>query len=659
MMVSVDAVALKALEALRPPRRLRLSEWADEKFYLSAESAADPGRWRTLPYQREPMDAITDPRIEQVTFMKSARVGFTKILNAAVGYYMEQDPCPIMIVQPTIEDAQGYSKEEIAPMLRDCPALAGRVSEAKSRDSDNTILHKTFPGGSLSLVGANSGRGFRRVSRRVVGFDEVDGYPLSAGVEGDPIKLGIRRTEYYWNRKIIAGSTPLLAGLSRIERLFLAGDQRRYYVPCTQCGHMDYLVFQREASEDGEPAGHFMHWPKGHPEQAHFTCRSCGGHIDHSEKRAIIQAGEWRGHAPFTGHASFHIWAAYSYSPNATWGQLAAEFLEANTGGPDQLKTFVNTVLGETWQERGDAPEWERLYQRREPYRVGTCPKGVLFLTAGVDVQKTRFVYEVVGWGRGKTSWSVDQGIIEGDTADVSDKGPWPSLSALLQRRYLTYTGAELPILRLAIDSGYNTQTVYNWARQKPLTQVIAVKGVDSGNVLVSTPSPVDVSANGRKLKRGYRVWPLAVNIAKSELYGWLQLQPLTDEQRAAGAREAPGFCHFPEHGEEYFRQLTAEQLVKRRARSGFVRLTWEPIPGRENHVLDCRVYARAAAAVVGLDRFQESDWSLLEQRIGHTPDPGPVVTPAPAAPAQAAPVSTQKRTWIQPRTGGWLKGRR
>jgi len=661
MMVSVDAIALKALAALRPPRRLHLSEWADEKFYLSAESAADPGRWKTLPYQREPMDAITDSRIEQVTFMKSARVGFTKILNAAVGYYMEQDPCPIMIVQPTIEDAQGYSKEEIAPMLRDCPALAGLVSEAKSRDSDNTILHKTFRGGSLSLVGANSGRGFRRVSRRVVGFDEVDGYPLSAGVEGDPIKLGIRRTEYYWNRKIIAGSTPLLAGLSRIERLFLAGDQRRYYVPCTQCGHMDYLVFQREAAEDGEPAGHFMHWPKGHPEQAHFICRDCGGVIDHADKRRIIEAGEWRAHAPFAGHASFHIWAAYSYSPNATWGQLAAEFVEANAGGPDQLKTFVNTVLGETWQERGEAPEWERLYQRRESYAVGSCPKGVLFLTAGVDVQKTRFVYEVVGWGRGKTSWSGDHGIIEGDTADVSDKGPWPALSALLERRYRAHTGAELPILRLAIDSGFNTQTVYNWARQKPLTQVLAVKGVDSGNVLVSAPSTVDVSANGRKLKRGYRVWPVAVNIAKSELYGWLQLQPLTDEQRAAGLREAPGFCHFPEHGEEYFRQLTAEQLVKRRARTGFVRLVWEPIPGRENHVLDCRVYARAAAAVIGLDRFQESDWATLEQRIGQPVEPPPAPsTPVGPPPVRQAPAAAPRTSaWIQPRSGGWLKGRR
>ncbi len=664
MMASVDTVVLDALRSLRPPPRLDLSDWADQHFYLSAESAAEPGRWKTLPYQREPMNAITDPRVETVTFMKSARIGFTKMLNATVGYHMHQDPCPIQVVQPTVEDAEGYSKEELAPMLRDCQVLADLMPDGKTRDSNNTILHKTFRGGSLSVVGANSGRGFRRVSRRVMAFDETDGYPLSAGNEGDPIKLGIRRTEYYWNRKIILGSTPLLSGLSVIERSFLAGDQRRYYVPCTQCGHMDYLVFQREATEEGQPIGHFMHWPKGHPEAAHFVCRACGGMIEHQDKRAIVAAGEWRPHAEFTGHASFHCWAAYSSSPNASWAQIATEFIEANAGGPDHLKTFVNTVLGETWQERGEAPDWLRLYERREPYAIGTCPSGVLFLTAGVDVQKTRFVYEVVGWGRGKTSWSVDQGIIEGDTSDMSPAGPWPELNALLDRSYQV-NGVPLSIVRLAIDSGFNTQTVYNWARQHPLSRVIAVKGVDTASVLVGTPSVVDVQASGKKLKRGYRVWSVAGHIAKTELYGWLKLGLPTDEAREAGAVEPPGYCHFPQHGEEYFKQITAEQLVRRRTRTGFVKLTWEPIPGRENHVLDCRVYARAAAAVVGIDRFQESDWLKLERMVGFqkVEAAAPVVAetsptrepmrPTPTAPARAI---QRRPNWLGRRAGNWLK---
>jgi phage terminase large subunit GpA-like protein len=662
--IAVREREVQARQALRPPRRLKLSEWADEHFYLSAESAADPGRWKTIPYQREPMDAISDPTVEQVSFMKSARVGYTKMLNAAVGYHIHQDPCPVQVVQPTLEDASGYSKEEIAPMLRDCPVFSDILAPSKTRDSDNTILHKVFRGGSLSIVGANSGRGFRRVSRRVMAFDETDGYPLSAGVEGDPIKLGIRRTEYYWNRKIIAGSTPTLAGLSRIERLFLAGDQRRYYVPCTECGHMDFLVFRQETTEEGEPVGHFMHWPSGHPESAHFVCRECGGVIEHQDKRAIVAAGEWRAHAPFTGHASFHIWAAYSYSPNATWGQLAKEFLEANTGGPDQLKTFVNTVLGETWQEKGEAPEWERLYHRREDYTRGTCPDGVLFLTAAVDVQKNRLVYEVVGWGRGKESWSIDYDVIAGDTSDASEKGPWPQIDALLARSFPSASGANLTILRMAVDSGDQTQTVYGWARRHPLTQVIAVKGFPSGSAIVGAPSKVDVAWDGKRLKRGYLMWPVVGSIAKSELYGWLRLGLPTGEAMASGAPTPPGYCHFPEYGEEYFKQLTAEHLIRSRSRNGRVRMEWQPIPGRENHVLDCRVYARAAAAVVGLDRFKESDWRKLERHIGiyrrelppgtEVERPGPVPPPMGASPAQP-----KKPNWIPRRPGSWLGGGR
>jgi phage terminase large subunit GpA-like protein len=641
----------------RPPRRLKLSAWADEHYYLSAESAAEPGRWHTLPYQRGIMDAFSDPRIEQVSVMKSARVGYTKCLNALVGYYMHQDPCPIMVVQPTLEDAKGHSREEIAPMLRDCPTLAALVPEARSKDADNTILQKLFPGGSLSLVGANSARGFRRVSRKVVLFDEIDGYPPSAGAEGDQIKLGLRRTDYYWDRKIGYGSTPTVASRSRIERLFEAGDQRRYYVPCPHCAAMQVLQFKQ------------FRWPPGRPMDAVYLCLDCGAEIDHSQKRAMVEAGEWRPGPhpqfpsvpvpdPFHGHASFHIWAAYSFSPNATWGQLCAEFVDAEKK-PDELKTFVNTVLGETWQEKGDAPEWERLYQRREAYAIGTAPLGVLFLTADVDVQKDRLVYEIVGWGRGKESWSIDAGVLVGDVATAEAQ---KHLDALLDRTIPSESGVLLPIGMLAIDSGYNTQAVYNWARRHALTKVIAVKGVDTSNVLVGTPRPVDVSVSGHVMRRGYRVWPVSSKVAKSELYGWLKLQPPTDEARAAGETCPPGFCHHPEYGEEYFKQLTAEQLVPHRKRNGFTVYEWEQIPGRENHYLDTRVYARAAAAVVGIDRFSEADWCELERDAGQEqlalpladgaadPEQAGATSPAPGA----SPPSVGSRAWLS-RRRRWL----
>ena len=641
----LEQVGRAALAAWRPPPRLSLSEWADEHFHLSAESAAEPGRWRTLPYQRAILDAFTNPDVEQVSVIKSARVGWTKMMNVVVAYYMVQDPCPIMIVQPTVEDAEGYSKEEIAPMIRDVPVLAELMPEAKARDSGQTILHKLFPGGSVSMVGANSGRGFRRVSRKVVLFDEVDGYPPSAGTEGDQIKLGIRRSEYYWDRKIGAGSTPLIAGTSRIAELFAKGDQRRYYVPCPHCGHMDYLVFRR----DGTEQGHYMQWPDDEPEKAYFVCRGNGCVIEHEHKRAMVEAGEWRAQAPFKGHASFHIWAAYSYSPNASWGQIASEFVEANGEGPEKLKTFVNTVLGETWQDRGDAPDWLRLYQRRERYPIGEVPEGVVFLTAGIDVQKDRLVYEVVGWGAGKRSWSIDSGILPGDTSTESG-APWQALDELLGRAWQSADGQALSIRMLAVDSGYNTQTVYNWCRRHAMSRVIACKGVPTANVLIGTPTKVDVSVRGKRLSRGYKVWPVGVNIAKNELYGWLRLDAPTTE---SGDPLPSGYCHFPEYGEEYFKQLTAEHLVPVVKRSGFTSMEWQILPGRENHYLDCRVYARAAASLVGLDRPAAASarrppaaaaptTQTAAQRPAAQPDQPPAA--APAAPRRDG--------------GGWLGGK-
>lgn len=644
----LDEVVARASLAWRPPPRLTLSEWADRHFYLSAESAATPGRWSTLPYQRAILDAITDPRVTHVSVMKSARVGYTKCVNAAIGFHMHHDPCPILVVQPTIDDAKGYSKEEIAPMLRDCPELARIVfedaEEKGPRDGGNTILHKRFPGGVLSMVGANSGAGFRRISRRVVIFDEVDAYPSSAGSDGDPIKLGTKRAEYYHNRKIIAGSTPLISGHSRIAEMFAAGDQRRFYVPCPECGHMDHLVFTERSS-----GGHWLQFDPKEPEGAHFVCSKNGCVIEHRHKRDMVSRGEWRAAAPFTGHASFHIWAAYSFSPNASWADLAREFLAAKDD-PEQLKTFVNTVLGETWQERGEAPDWTRLYGRREHYTIGTVPEGVRFLTAGVDVQKDRWVYEVVGWsGREKESWSIDAGVIPGDPAKEAD---WTAIDALLARTYESAAGP-MSIVMLAVDSGYQTQQVYSWGRRHERNRVIAVKGVTTARTLISSPTPVDVSVNGRRFSSGYKVWPVGVDVAKAELYGWLRLPLPTD-----GAPFPPGWAHFPEHGEDYFKQLTAEHLVSIRSdRTGFSSHEWHLLPGRENHYLDCRIYARAAAAVLGVDRMAP------KVAVSSAPITGALLVPAPGVEPISQPTTPPRadsRFTLAPNRGkGWLSRRR
>lgn len=631
-----------AWAALRPPPKLSLSAWADQHFRLSVESAAEPGRWRTLPYQRGILDAITDPAVERVSVMKSARVGYTKAINAAIAYFMAQDPCPILVVQPTIDTAKIYSKEEIAPMLRDVAALAGLVNEESTKSTTNSIAHKTFPGGVLAMVGANSGRGFRMVSRRVVIFDEVDAYPPSAGSEGDPVKLGERRAEFYWNRKIIAGSTPLIAGASRIEEMFLAGDRRRYYVPCPHCGHMDYLRFRMSDGDDDREEGHVMRWPKGAPEQACFWCRACGCMIEEAHKRAMIEAGEWRAQLPFDGHASFHIWSAYSLSPNATWGDIATEFTRATR--PEVLRTFINTVLGETWKEKGEAPDWELIYQRRESYTIGTVPDGAIVLTAGVDVQKDRLIYEVVAWAANKESWSVDAGQLFGDTALAST---WQQLDELLAR---TFPAGErsMPIAMLAVDSGYNTQVVYNWARRHPMSRVIACKGVSGSRALVGAPSPVDLKLNGKRLQRGYKVWPIGVDIAKSELYGWLR-------QRAGADGGPSGYCHFPEYGEDFFQQLTAEHLVTVvNQRTRRAKLEWQVLPNRENHHLDARILARVAVAVLGLDRVP-ADTAL--------PTPAPLAAlPTAAPPRPSSPPQPRRGMWggrKGPSNGGGWFGRR
>jgi terminase, large subunit len=648
--IEVADIIRDSMLAWRPPPRLNLDEWADQHFYLSAESAAEPGRWRTLPYQRGVMQAITDPTIERISLMKSARVGYTKIIGAAIGYHMHQSPCSIMVVQPTVDDAKDYSKEEIAPMLRDCPALSNLVRDSGPRDSDDTILHKQFPGGVLSMVGANSARGFRRSSRKIVIFDEVDGYPPSAGSEGDQIQLGIMRTQTFWDRKIIAGSTPTLAGASRIESMFEEGDQRRYYVPCPHCGRMDFLAFRETFEIDGEPAGHFMDWPDGRPEEAHFVCRGCACVIEHKHKRDMIERGEWRARREFKGHASFHIWAAYSYSPNATWADIACEFVAASAdeGSVEKLKTFVNTVLGMTFQERGDAPEWVRLYHRRELYPIGTVPGPVKFLTMGVDVQKDRLVYEVVGWRvEDKQSWSIDAGVIVGDTSE-ENSAAWRGLVELIERQWPTAGGGALPISGLAVDSGWNTNTVYNWTRRFPTNRVMATKGVDGPRPMVGTPTPVDVTSNGKRIQRGARVWPIGVSTAKSELYGWLNLEP-----PAEGAEAPIGFCHFPQHPEEYFKQLTAEQLVLTRSR-GVTALAWHVIPGRQNHWLDARILARVAASMLGLDRVRRSTPSPSEPPSNPTPEP-----PKPSSPAPSQHSPGRANDWLGGRGNNFMKRRR
>ena len=592
--MSLTELEKKAYAAFKPPKKLSLSEWADEYAYLSAESSAEGGRWHTLPYQKAIMDAITDPKIEQVTVMKSARVGYSKILNHIIAYHIHQDPCGIMVVQPTIEDAAGYSKEEIAPMIRDTKVLTNLVSDAKTRDSNNTILQKQFPGGVLSLVGANSARGFRRVSRRIVLFDETDGYPASAGTEGDQIKLGIARTQYFWNRKIVAGSTPTIKDFSRIERLFEQSDQRRYYVPCPHCNHMQYLRWPN------------MRWENDDPSTASYACEECGALIPHSKKRWMVERGEWRPTQPGNGrHVGFHVWAAYSYSPNAEWSNLVEEFL-LSKNDPEQLKTWINTTLGECWEdEYASKVGADGLMERAatENYKRGEPPNLALVLSLGCDVQDDRLSMSIWGIGRNEEMFLVDRKVIYGSPARAD---VWKQLDEVLMDKYKNDEGFEMKIETAAIDTGgHFPQEVYQYVRERSHLGLIGIKGVgQKGKPPLGKPTKVDINFSGRALKRGVQLFPVGVDTIKTTLHNKLK-----------DAELGQGYIHFyPTITPDYFQELTAERQVLR-YKHGYQERVWVKKSNARNEALDEMVYAYAAFCRFKQRYDRRTIWDQLEKK--------------------------------------------
>lgn len=589
----LSELAKAAFKILEPPRDLKLSEWAEEYAYLSAENSAEPGKWHNIPYQIDIMDAITDPNIERVTVKKSARVGYTKIVDHAIGYFIHHDPSPILVVQPTIEDAEGYSKDEIAPMIRDTPVLADIFGDMDAKNSGQTISVKSYPGGKLYLIGANSPRGFRRITVRVVIFDEIDGYPVTgAGKDGDQIKLGIKRAETFFNRKIIEGSTPLEEESSRIHKSFMAGDQRHCYLPCPHCHEKQILVFEN------------LRWPEGKPEEAKFACIHCGVLIEERFKLWMLQNREWIAHAPFnpiTRHASFHIWTAYSTFPNASWGKLAKEWEDVKSD-PLQRKVFTNTVLGEVWTEPGETVEPNALMERRYPFPA-EMPAQALILTAGVDVQRDRLEVEVVGWGIGEQSWSIAYRTFWGDPnyPDV-----WEAFDDFRHRSWLHQNGHRLLIQAICIDSGgSNTQAVYNYCAGKLGNRVYAVKG--KGGALPVIKAPQEAKPGARH-KRPCKVFTIGVDQVKTLIYSRLVIKEV-----------GPGYCHFNSevdetgriyNDEEFFRQLTAEKLITV-YKKGFAVREWHNVRDtKRNEALDCRVYAYAALKMV------EPAWYRLERRL-------------------------------------------
>lgn len=542
-----------------PPPDLTVDSWADQYRKLSPESSAEPGNWKTdrVPFQREIMKTFSDPKIETVVFMKSAQVGATELLNNILGFYIDQEPSPILILQPTLQMSQAYSKDRVAPMLRDTPKLKNKVKDPASRSAENTTLHKKFPGGHLTIVGANSSSGLASRPIRILLCDEVDRYPLSAGTEGDPINLAKKRTTTFWNRKIFMCSTPTIKGVSRIEKAYEESDKRVYKVPCPECNHKQELKWKQ------------ITWPENKPEKAELACGECGAIIPESKKQWMILNGEWEATGENKKVAGFHI--SELYSPFRTWGELAEDFLEAKKS-PELLQTFVNTTLGELWEEQGEEIIAEGLMEKCENYNHEAIPDEVLLLTAGVDTQKDRLEVQVIGWGDNFEAWVVEYKIIWGNPAT---KEPWQELDNYLKYKFDKQNGKKLFIAATCIDSGgHHTEMVYDYTRARNARRIFSIKGQSiAGKPIIGKASWVG--------KKRVALYPVGSDTAKE----WIH----------ARLKEDSNLIHFPNTiDEEYFKQLTAEKRIPKIHR-GKKTLVWKQTRER-NEALDTFVYSLAAA---------------------------------------------------------------
>lgn len=572
-------------KVVSPPPILTISQWADRYRRLSAESAAEPGQWNTdrAPYQREIMDSVNDPMVEDIVIMSSAQVGKTELILNIIGYYIDYDPAPMLVVQPTVKPmAEDFSKDRLAPMIRDCPTLAGKVHDVKSRASGNTILHKTFPGGHVTIGGANSPSGLASRPVRIVLMDEIDRYPASAGTEGNPIKLAEKRTTTFWNKKKIKVSTPTIKGASQIEKEFLSGTMEEWCVPCPCCGKYQPYEWRRIRFSD-----------------VTMECKYCGEYISEMD---------WKqGNGKFIAEhperfrkRSFHL--NELASPWTHWSAIIREWKEAKkeqkeNGDTNKLKTFINTALGETWEERGKGADEDSLLSRRERYE-SDIPDGVLLLTAAVDVQDDRFEIEVVGWGRGYESWGIRYEKLSGD---MDQEETWNELEVWLDREFYFASGSSLLIARTCIDTGgHKTTECYKFLKrmEKKGKRISGIKGF--GREGQGIPLIHKLSTNN---EYNVKVLILGVDSGKEMVVS-----------RLSTVDEGPGYCHFPINKElgydkKYIKGLNSEQRVTE-IKNGKVVTKWVKKSGTRNEPLDLRVYNTAAVEIL------RPDFDVLEKKV-------------------------------------------
>lgn len=579
---------------LKPLSKLTVSEWSDQFRFISPEAAAEPGKWHTdrAEYLRDIMDEMTSAQTRTVVCMKASQVGWTECVNNAVGYFIHQEPSPILVVHPTVEMGEAWSKDRLEPMRRDTPVLRDLIRDPKSRGSDNTILHKLFPGGHVTIVGANAPSGLAQRPIRVVVGDDIDRFPRSAGKEGDPISVAFKRQQTFtWQAKTLLGSTPTLKSTSRIYREWKRSDQRLYFVPCPHCSEPQVLkwsnvVWDKRLDDGSRVTGTV---PKGRksvehfPDSAMFQCEHCHALFGDVERWDAVKHGEWRATAPFNGIAGFHITGFMSSF--VTVKDIVQEFLDATT--PELKQPWANTVLGEVWEDEGERVEAGDLPARAEMYDGKFLPVGVAAITAGVDVQGNRLEVQFVGWGEGEEAWPFKYLTIFGDPAQ---RDVWTDLDGLLREQWETEDGRKLRTRAVCIDTGgHHAAAVYAFCRKRLERRVFPIKGRAGAY-------PIWPGRGSRTGAQNDTVYMVGVDSAKDTIYSRLRIEA----KRGDDGELLPtqGYIHFATTDQgfdgAYFDQLTAEE-VQTRYKEGKPYRVWVLQTGRRNEALDTFVYALAA----------------------------------------------------------------
>lgn len=650
---SVARAALRALLQLLPPPKLKPSEWAEKNVRIPAGNAV-PGLLRldNAPYQREPMDMAVNPDCYRITLMWGAQVGKTMLALCIQGYHIAAEPASQMMMQPSQDDLRTWLETKFNPMAEECTQISGVLAKPRGRDGVNNQKMKSYPGGFLMFAWAGSPKTMRGRSAPKIVCDEVDGYLRT--VEGHPVGLLWQRSATFGDQRFLVEiSTPTIKGASYIESAYEMGDQRHFFVCCPHCD--DHVTIewenvrwdgQRETHEDTLAA-----IDEQKPDTAHLYCPSCGCQWSEGERIAAIRQAEskgagWKALRPFDGHASYHLNEFYSVF--RTVPAIVRDYLDKLRTG--DLQTFTNVSLARTWEEASEQVDPDSLMARREEY-AAAAPLGVLYITAGIDMQIDRLEVEVVGWGIGEESWSLGYFVFWGDPLTPD---PWNALDDLLADTWQHESGAVLPISAACLDTGGTkgyTQAAYDYAKGRTGRRLFAIKGVGGwGRAVVEKPQRKQTGRNKRKVD----LFLVGTDETK-----------LITSRRLGIQSPGPGYCHFPaDRDAEWFQQLTAEKLTLHYVK-GFPVREWKKPDHARNEALDCRNYAYAALKIMApsLNRVAKR---LGIQVTGDIPDKRRRLPPAKAVPAPesepevtARPARVKRSNQIDNPIGKAIKGSR